>query len=115
MEGREGFCLEIEPFANLRAGDEDLDDAWINGKFTQFSRWLGMPTKGYEKDILWPLRKMKKENTKLLGSETSRSKQGPNLSLHDRELRRLEWSMNDNGSKKGKGGSILNLRIKILS
>ena len=40
-------------------GENLFNESWLVGKFTRFSQFLGMPTKGFEVDIVGLLKKMK--------------------------------------------------------
>ena len=88
-------------------GVGDIDDAqversepegkWEESGLARFSQFLGFPTKGLEKEILNFLTKIRKRREKI------HSKELLEKSKFERELKRLECSINYEGGVKQKG------------
>ena len=81
-------------------GDEEV--SWLAREFTNFCVCLGMPTKGFEEDVLSLFRRMKErkeQNREKPGQNKQRSKG----SLFNHEMKRLEWFVKDSVSRKNKG------------
>ena len=73
-------------------------DSWESSCLVKFSKFLGFPTKGFEKEILELLRN--------LVASLKKGKEKGNMAMtkSERELRRLKSSINYNGKQTNKGG-----------
>ena len=88
-----------------RAGDIDdaqvvrseMEGNWEESGLARFSKFLGFPTEGLEKEILNFLTKIRKRKEKI------HSKELLEKSKFERELKRLECSINYEGGLKQKG------------
>ena len=73
------------------------EDKWEESSLAKFSQFLGFPTEGLEKEILNFLIKIRKRREKI------HSKELLEKSKFERELKRLECSINYEGGIKQKG------------
>ena len=113
---------------DLGAGEEVIDDLleraiqevlekeeeagtirWSSSCLAKFSRCIGMPTKGFEGEILTLLNRMK-ERKDQKGKLDGRKRKKLELSRFERELRKLECTVNYIGGGEEKGGNILKSR-----
>ena len=79
--------------------DEEL---WRYGCLAKFYQCLGMPTEGFESEILKLLNRMRERRDH--SERVSRKKRkGQRPSRFDRELKKLEWSKNYGGSEGDRG------------
>ncbi|RVW42423.1 Transposon TX1 uncharacterized 149 kDa protein [Vitis vinifera] len=88
-------------------GEEEENDmeSWNYSYLAKFCHCLGMPTKGCERDILKLLHKMRDRRDR--SENLSRKKRkGQRTSRFDRELKKLEWSVNYSGSGGDRGFSV---------
>ncbi|RVW59254.1 LINE-1 reverse transcriptase-like [Vitis vinifera] len=74
-----------------------VDEGWEESELARFSHFLGFSTEGLEKDILEFMVKIRKRRERI------HSKAMLEKSKFERELRRLECSVNYEGGKKRKG------------
>ena len=96
--------LEIEGLGNLseegpKTRSECLGyDNWEDNYLIKFSEFLGIPTVGYDEEILELLRKMvsQQPGNKRKGHSTE--------SRSERELRKLECTINYSGKGQNRGG-----------
>ena len=88
-----GYMSPIVEMTDFQLEDGRRDEGWNSSCLPKFSRCLGMPMEGFEKEILCFLRRMKgridqnrqdgaSRKTKLMSSKSSR------------ELKKLEWTVN---------------------
>ena len=75
----------------------ELEGNWEESGLARFSKFLGFPTEGLEKEILNFLTKIRKRREKI------HSKELLEKSKFERELKRLECSINYEGGMKQKG------------
>ena len=71
--------------------------------FARFSGCLGLPTEGFEEEILHLLRGMNDKKSQQERGLVLESR-NPKGSLFYREMRRLEWNVKESLSKRGLGG-----------
>ena len=85
--------------------NEGGEQCWQSSCLARFSRCLGMPTEGFEGEILFLLKRM--EERKLQkgkkGNQDGRKKRKMESSKFERELRKLEWTVNYIGGEGGGG------------
>ncbi|KAL6331982.1 hypothetical protein AAG906_020335 [Vitis piasezkii] len=85
-------------------GEEEEKDMelWNYSCLAKFFHCLGMPTEGCERDILKLLHKMRDRRDR---SEnlSGKKRKGQRTSRFDRELKKLEWSVNYSGSGGDRG------------
>ena len=92
MEGDSGM-------PKIQAVRNEIEEKWEESSFAKFSHFLGFPTEGLEKKILSFLIKIKKRREKIHSKELLEN------SKFERELKRLECSVNYEGGNKQKGPS----------
>ena len=73
---------------------EERENGWEECNLAKFSQFLGFSTEGLEKEILNFLAKMRKRREKIY------SKGALEKTKFERELKRLEWSINYEGGSK---------------
>ena len=80
---------------------EDVE-SWRYNCLAKFCHCLGMSTEGYESEILKLLHKMRERRDR---SErlSGKKRKGQRPSRFDRELKKLEWSVNYSGSGGDRG------------
>ena len=91
---RKALCL-ARPISQEEGGW--VEERWEESDLARFSHFLGFSTKGLEKDILEFMVKIRKRRERI------HSKAMLEKSKFERELRRLECSVNYEGGKKKKG------------
>ena len=75
-----------------------------SSSLAKFSRYLGMPTEGFEGEILFLLKRMKERKIQK-GNLDGRKRRKLETSKFERELRKLEWTVNYiGGGGGGEGG-----------
>ena len=72
--------------------------SWESSCLVKFSKFLGFPTKGFEKEILNLLGKL------VASQKMCKEKGSQSVSKSEREIRRLRSTINYNGNKSNKGG-----------
>ena len=81
----------------IQAVRNEPEEKWGESSLAKFSHFLGFPTEGLEKEILSFLIKIRKRREKI------HSKELLEKSKFERELKRLECSVNNEGGSKQKG------------
>ena len=94
--------LDRAPQEMMEEGDEGGGLSWQSSCLAKFSRCLGMPTEGFEGEILFLLRRMKERKIRKgkKGKLEGRKKRKFISSKFKRELRKLEWTVNYLGGGK---------------
>ena len=82
---------------DVQAVRNESEEKWEESSLAKFSHFLGFPMEGLEKEILNFLIKIRKRREKI------HSKELLEKSKFERELRRLECSVNYEGGNKQKG------------
>ena len=112
LVGREsGNTEELSVGALERVSQEDEEErgkegdlCWQSSSLAKFSRYLGMPTEGFEGEILFLLKRMKERKLQK-GKLDGRKRRKLESSKFERELRKLEWTVNYiGGGGGGEGG-----------
>ena len=88
----------------LEEDEEGVAEPWLNSSFVTFCRCLGMPSKGFEGEILLLL-KMMKERKELKGNLARKRRKVQKTSRSERELKKIKCSMNYSGAKRC-GGAL---------
>ena len=110
LVGREsGNSKEVSEGVSERVSQEDEEErveegelCWHFGSLDKFSRYLEMPTEGFEGEILFLLKRMKERKLQK-GKLNGRKRKKLESSKFERELRKLEWTVNYLGGR-GEGG-----------
>ncbi|RVW41216.1 Retrovirus-related Pol polyprotein from type-1 retrotransposable element R2 [Vitis vinifera] len=93
--------------------ENEKEDLWEEGSLAKFSQFLGFSTEGLEKEILSFLIKIRKRREKI------HSKELLEKTKFERELKRLECSVNYEGglSRKGQGEPVDScpMKMKIIT
>ena len=76
----------------LQLEEGEKDEGWSSSCLVKFSRCLGMPTEGFEEEILYLLRRMKGRIEQKSQNGACR-KTKSSASKSSRELKKLEWTM----------------------
>ena len=84
---------------------EEGELCWHSSSLAKFSHYLGMPTEGFEGEILLLL-KIMKERKLLKGKLNGRKRKKLESSKFKRELRKLEWTVNYLGGGEEGGGGV---------
>ena len=112
LVGREPRNTEVVSVGVLeRVSHEDKEKrgkegnlCWQSSSLAKFSRYLGMPTEGFEGEILFLLKRMKERKIQK-GNLDGRKRRKLETSKFERELRKLEWTVNYiGGGGGGEGG-----------
>ena len=82
--------------------DEVGEPCWHSSCLAKFSRCLGMPTEGFEGEILFLLKRMKERKLQK-GKLDGRKRKKLESSKFERELRKLEWTVNYLGGGEERG------------
>ena len=83
---------------------EEGELCWHSSSSAKFSRYLGMPMEGFEGEILFLLKRMKERKLQK-GKLDGRKRRKLESSKFERELRKLEWTVNYlGGGGEGKIG-----------
>ena len=82
--------------------DEEGEPCWHSSSLAKFSCYHGMPTEGFEGEILFLLKRMKERKLQK-GKLNGRKRKKLESSKLERELRKLEWTVNYLGGG-GEGG-----------
>ena len=80
--------------------------SWMNGSFVNLYRCLGMPTEGFEGEILFLLRRME-EMKNIKGNLDGKRRKIQKVSRLESELKKIECSVNYSGA--GKNAGVLQL------
>ena len=83
------FASSIEKMIDCHLQERSRDEWWSLSCLAMFSRCLGIPTEGFEEEILYLLRKMKGRIDQKGKEEVSR-KTSLKSSKSSRELKKLE-------------------------
>ena len=118
LVGREsGNTEELSVGALERVSQEDEEErgkegdlCWQSSSLAKFSRYLGMPTEGFEGEILFLLKMKERKLQK--GKLDGRKRRKLELSKFERELRKLEWTVNYIGGGGGAEGGGSTSRSK---
>ena len=98
----DGGRLEVVCQKMIESQNEVSDlwnyESWEKSCLAKFSNFLGFPTKGFEEEITKLLRNL--VNAQKLG----KGKECLTVSKSERELRKLKWTINYNGSKNSREG-----------
>ena len=81
------------------------EPCWHSSCLAKFSCYLGMLTKGFKGEILFLLKRMKERKLQK-GKLDGRKMKKLESSKFERELRKLEWTVNYLGGG-GEGGGVL--------
>ena len=83
--------------------NEGSEQCWQSSCLARFSRCLGMPTEGFEGEILLLLKRMKERKLQKgkKGNQDGRKKRKMESSKFEKELRKLEWTVNYIGGEGG--------------
>lgn len=92
-----GFFPQIDGRKEWGEEAEKNMESWSYSCLAKFCHCLGMPTEGCEREILKLLHKMRDRRDR---SEnlSGKKRKGQRTSRFDRELKKLEWSVNYSGS-----------------
>ncbi|RVX07132.1 hypothetical protein CK203_053516 [Vitis vinifera] len=115
-----GNTEELSVGALERASQEDEEErgkegelCWQSSSLAKFSRYLRMPTKGFEREILFLLKRMTERKLQK-GKLDGRKRRKLELSKFERELRKLEWTVNYmRGGGGGEGGGSMSRKNKV--
>ena len=113
LSGRaNGVVDEVIEGVSKRAFQEDVEEknevgepCWHSSCLAKFSCYLGMSTKGFKGEILFLLKRMKERKLQK-GKLDGRKMKKLESSKFERELRKLEWTMNYLGGG-GEEGVVL--------
>ena len=89
------FMLEEGRGEGVEKEGED-EESWRYSCLVRFCQCLGMPSEGFEREILQLLNKIR-EKRDCSERVTGKKRKGKGLSRFDRELKKLEWSVNYGG------------------
>ncbi|WJZ95377.1 hypothetical protein VitviT2T_014152 [Vitis vinifera] len=81
---------------------EEDEESWRYSCLARFCQCLGMPAEGFEMEILQLLNKIR-ERRDCSERVTGKKRKGKGLSRFDRELKKLEWSVNYGGIVEDRG------------
>ena len=94
---------EEEGACHIEEGESG--EGWSSSSLARFSRCLGMPTEGFEEEILYLLRRMK-GRIEQKGKEGVTRKTSLKSSKSNRELKKLEWTVSYKKAKMGSSTGI---------
>ncbi|RVW88494.1 hypothetical protein CK203_043831 [Vitis vinifera] len=91
----------------LEERNEVGEPCWQSSFLAKFNRCLGISVEGFEEEILFLLKRMKKRKTQN-GKLDGRKKKKLESSKFEKELRKLEWTVNylGSGGEKGRDGVV---------
>ena len=95
------FMLEEGRGEGVEKEGED-EESWRYSCLARFCQCLGMPSEGFEREILQLLNKIR-ERRDCSERVTGKKRKGKGLSRFDRELKKLEWSVNYEGIVEDRG------------
>ncbi|RVW53546.1 hypothetical protein CK203_092382 [Vitis vinifera] len=105
-EGAEEYEGRVLPTKDVERVLEEEEGSvlgsWMNGSFVNLYRCLGMPTEGFEGEILLLLRRMK-ERKNLKGDLVGKRRKIQKVSRSEMELKKLECSTNYSGAGRNAG------------
>ena len=90
----------FEKWSDYHLEEGRQDEGWSSSCLAMFIRCLGMPTEGFEEEILYLLRRMKGRIEKNVKEGVSR-KTSLKSSKSNRELKKLEWTISYKKAKMG--------------
>ena len=88
---------------DMEEREEEEEPCWQSSSLAKFSRYIGMPTEGFEGEILFLLKRMKERKIQK-GQMDGRKSKKLKSSKFERELRKLEWTVNYIGEGGGEEG-----------
>ena len=88
---------------DMEEREEEEEPCWQSSSLAKFSRYIGMPTEGFEGEILLLLKRMKERRIQK-GQVDGRKRKKLKSSKFERELRKLEWTVNYIGEGGGEEG-----------
>ena len=88
---------------DMEEREEEEEPCWQSSSLAKFSRYIGMPTEGFEGEILFLLKRMKERKIQK-GQMDGRKSKKLKSSKFERELRKLEWTLNYIGEGGGEEG-----------
>lgn len=83
----------------LNEEEGSTSDSWINNSFVSFYHCLGMPTEGFEGEILSLMKRMQ-ERKELKGNRARKRRKVQKASRFERELKKLKCSVNYGGLER---------------
>ncbi|RVX08890.1 hypothetical protein CK203_011084 [Vitis vinifera] len=89
---RSGFESPLAERMALQLEEGERDEGWSSSCLVKFSRCLGMPTEGFEEEILYLLRRMKGRIEQKSQNGACR-KTKSSASKSSRELKKLKWTV----------------------
>ncbi|RVW53870.1 hypothetical protein CK203_099653 [Vitis vinifera] len=93
-----GLFRDSEEACHIEEGESG--EGWSTSSLARFSHCLGMPTEGFEEEILYLLRRMK-GRMEQKGREGVTRKTSLKSSKSSRELKKLEWTVSYKKAKMG--------------
>ena len=98
-----GISFLLEEGRDDRAEKDDNDnESWRYNCLPRFCRCLGMLVEGFEREILKLFNRIR-ERRDCFERVTGKKRKGQRLSKFDRELKKLEWSVNYGGIERDWG------------
>ena len=88
---------------DMEEREEEEEPCWQSSSLAKFSRYIGMPTEGFEGEILLLLKRMKERKIQK-GQLDGKKRKKLKSSKFERELRKLEWIVNYIGEEGGEEG-----------
>ncbi|XP_034696057.1 uncharacterized protein LOC117922136 [Vitis riparia] len=88
---------------DMEEREEEEEPGWQSSSLAKFSRYIGMPTEGFEREILLLLKRMKERKIQI-GHLDGRKRKKLRSSKFERKLRKLEWTVNYIGEGGGEEG-----------
>ncbi|RVW58237.1 LINE-1 reverse transcriptase-like [Vitis vinifera] len=88
---------------DMEEREEEGEPCWQSSSLAKFSRYIGMPTEGFEREILLLLKRMKERKIQK-GKLDRKKRKKLKSSKFERELRKLEWIVNYIGEEGGEEG-----------
>ena len=98
--GRAVLAKDVE--RGLEEEEGSVLGSWMNGSFMNLCRCLGMPTKGFEGEILL-LENNGRERKKIKGNLARKRRKIQKVSRSERELKKLKCWVNYNGAGRNTG------------
>ena len=88
---------------DMEEREEEGEPCWQSSSLAKFSRYIGIPTEGFEGEILLLLKRMKERKIQK-GKLDRKKRKKLKSSKFERELRKLEWIVNYIGEEGGEEG-----------